>query len=426
MKQLIAQNVQLLILILVLLIGGGFGGTAVGFVLIALAAIVLKRRGWVAELFILFLFILVFSDNRTFLFDFAEDGKIVYVLMLFFFFLFDREQVPVQSRIFNFFIPFLFLALIFVFRSDQPFISFQKTVSYGFILLLVPNYFLVAYDREGKEFIRKLLYAVLFILFVGLFFIPIAPEFTHIEGRYRGLFGNPNGIGIFTSLAFIFFITAQYIHPDLLSKQEKWVFYGVFFLTLILCGSRSALFTAIIFIFFIPIYRLSPFLGFIAFLVAVLGSQFVTTNLPYIIRSLGLEEFFRIETLEEGSGRFIAWNFAWENIKEDMAFGKGIAHTEYLYKENYEYLSRLGHQGNAHNSFLTFWLDVGLYGLVAYLIGFFALFIKAGKQHFIAVPAMFGILFSATFESWLTASLNPFTIIFLMTLALLTYPVEEA
>ncbi|MFB6258232.1 MAG: O-antigen ligase family protein, partial [Flavobacteriales bacterium] len=425
MKQILIQNGQLFILALLLFVGAGLGGELVGIVLVGLAAILLKRRGWVSELFILFLIILVFSDNRIFLFDFAENGKIVYIVLLFGFFLFDRSSLPIQSRVFNYFIPFLSIALVLVYWSEEPFIAFQKTISYGLILLLVPNYFLEAYHEEGSIFLKKLLYTVLVILSVGLLLYPAFPEFAITEGRYRGMFGNPNGVGIFSALSFIFFTVVLHIYPNLFSKHEKWVFYGVFFLSLYLCASRSALFTIFIFLGFLPIYRSFPFLGFIAFLVLVMGSQYITTNLPSIVRSLGLEEYFRVKTLEEGSGRFIAWNFAWQHIKENMAFGKGFNHTVHLFGAKQEYLNKLGHQGNAHNSFLTFWLDTGLYGLMAYLIAFFTLFIKAGKQHPIAVPAMFGFLFSATFESWLTASLNPYTIIFLMTIALLTYPVEE-
>ena len=43
--------------------------------------------------------------------------------------------------------------------------------------------------------------------------------------------------------------------------------------------------------------------------------------------------------------------------------------TELLYKENYQLLSRLGHQGNAHNSFLTIWYDTGIIGLLGFITG---------------------------------------------------------
>jgi O-antigen ligase len=90
--------------------------------------------------------------------------------------------------------------------------------------------------------------------------------------------------------------------------------------------------------------------------------------------------------------------------------GKGFFYTEYLFKKYFEILSTQGHQGNAHNSYLTFWLDTGLIGLIMYVVAFFSSFISAARKSYYAIPLLYAIVFSANFESWLTSSLNPFTI----------------
>lgn len=72
----------------------------------------------------------------------------------------------------------------------------------------------------------------------------------------------------------------------------------------------------------------------------------------------------------------------------------------------------------AHNSYLTFWLDTGLVGLISFMIGLMFTFIKAAQKSTLAIPILYSILFSNYYESWLTASLNPFTIqlLFILTI----------
>jgi O-antigen ligase len=144
------------------------------------------------------------------------------------------------------------------------------------------------------------------------------------------------------------------------------------------------------------------------------------TNYGQIITALGLENFFRLETLQEGSGRLVAWDFAWQNVQKSFFIGKGFAYDEFLMRSNSRYLTRLGHEGGVHNTYLILWLNTGFIGLLLFLRGFLLLFIRASKFSSDALPIMFVIMFSIMFEPWLAASLNPFTIIFL-TVATLIY-----
>src|SRR5690606_21275266 len=136
-----------------------------------------------------------------------------------------------------------------------------------------------------------------------------------------------------------------------------------------------------------------------------------------------LEKSFRLETLQQGSGRTIAWEFAWKNIQESLFIGKGIGYDEYLMRENREFLSKAGHEGGVDNTYLIVWLNTGLIGLLAFLRGVFLLFIKGAKNNSYAFPALFAILLSINFEPWLAASLNPFTSMFLIIVTLLTAPI---
>jgi len=81
-------------------------------------------------------------------------------------------------------------------------------------------------------------------------------------------------------------------------------------------------------------------------------------------------------------------------------------------------LADMGHQGHAHNSYLTFWYDVGLVGLLAFLTGLLRSFFISRKDPVI-FPVIIGVLISNNFESWLTASLNPYTIVLYMIITVL-------
>ena len=163
---------------------------------------------------------------------------------------------------------------------------------------------------------------------------------------------------------------------------------------------------------------MSPIVGFVIFIIVLLLYQLISDNLVNIIVSLGLGEQFRVETLETGSGRVIAWKFAWDEIQHNFFFGKGFSYNEYLFRKNYDYLSRLGHEGMAHNSYLTIWLDTGFVGLLLFLVGLVSIFLKAAKRSRLSIPVLYAVLFSNYYESWITASLNPFTIqlVFILTI----------
>jgi O-antigen ligase len=75
-----------------------------------------------------------------------------------------------------------------------------------------------------------------------------------------------------------------------------------------------------------------------------------------------------------------------------------------------------------HNSFLGFWLNTGLVGLLLYLGAFLSKFIKAASYSILAFPIMLAMLFSANFEAWLMASLNPFTMQLFIILVFLNSP----
>jgi O-antigen ligase len=164
----------------------------------------------------------------------------------------------------------------------------------------------------------------------------------------------------------------------------------------------------------------SPVIGFLAFLGTAIVSELVATNIVSIVGNLGLSEFFRVETLEGGSGREIAWNLAWQTIQDSLWFGKGFAFDEWIMAKNQEALNDLGHQGGVHNTYLQIWLNTGIIGLLLFLRAIFLNVIRGAARSRLAFPFLWLVMFSILPESWLAASLNPFSILFFIGLTVLT------
>ncbi|MEX2597811.1 MAG: O-antigen ligase family protein [Salibacteraceae bacterium] len=391
----------------------------------ALTFLLVLRTRDITKIFIAFIAMLVFSDSRSSMFAFAETAKIGAVVLLFLYVVLNWGKFSQNSnKVFVYFLPFLLYAVAASAWANDPFNAFQKSFSYGLIFFLVPVVFAQGL-KDNRNIPVELVYFFSVLLAVGLIIHLVNPSFTSLVGRYRGLLGNPNGLGIFLTVVFAVYYPVRKEYELLSSNQRfTWFFLIVFIASLVLTGSRTSLIALALFFGFNRLRYLSNAITVIVFIVLVLSYEYLLLQLPIIIQSLGLAEYFRLDTLEEGSGRFIAWNFAWQRIQEVFFVGGGFTHTEYVFRLFSDELSRLGHQGNAHNSYLTLWLDTGLIGIVLFGLGLVRTVAAAIKSSPYTLPIVYAVLFSTYFESWLSASLNPFTSLFLIALTLLAIPAD--
>ncbi len=409
MNELLRKNKNLIVLISIWLASGIFFPIS-AYIVIPLTVLLLYKKDLHSEIFIGLFVILTLSDSRLGQLSFAADVKNIYIVMVFFITLKFRKENYFKINIYFYFIAFILIAFYCLLNSPTPFVGFQKSLSYIILIYVIPNYFSIIYKRDGELFIFRIVSFVFVLLFLGVAIGLINPNISYYVDRYRGLLGNPNGLGIYVFLFIIFFSIVVESFPYLFSKNQKILVYILSYYSLIFCGSRSSLFAVLIFFVFKKFYKMSPWVSFLIFISATLSYELITSNIEGVIYSLGIEEYFRVETLKNGSGRLVAWEFAWENISKNFFFGRGFNYTEHLYFINFEKLNRLGHQGSAHNSYLTIWLDTGLVGLSLFLTALLTTFLKASKINIAAIPVLYAVLFSNQFESWISASLNPFTI----------------
>jgi O-antigen ligase len=249
--------------------------------------------------------------------------------------------------------------------------------------------------------------------------IVVYPSFVvFIGGRFSSLLGNPNGLGIYSFLFFVMVSLIFEFHRNLFSLKEKTIVYGIIIISIVLSGSRGGLFAVLLFLFTSFFFGKSKLLGFVIMASIFIFYQLILLNIEQIATALGLEAFLRIDTLKTGSGRLLAQKFALDQIQKNFWEGKGFGYGEYLMKTNVKSFLSTEHQGNIHNSYLTIWLDTGLVGLIAFCYGWISNFIRAAKHSFLVWALLFGVLLSTSVESWLSASLNPFTIQLIIILSL--------
>lgn len=413
------ENIRLYVLLAVWLIIGVYGGPLI-YVVLPLTLLLLKRQSGYQELLIGFFFILILSDNLSQSFQFATKVKNIYISFLAIFLLFDRNEFFPLNTIYKVFIPFFLFSFYCLFFSPAFLVGIQKSVSYAFVFMVVPNYFKKCYKDYGSQFLKNILYLGIFLLVIGFVIAVISPSIAFIdEGRYRGVFGNPNGLGLFCFTLFCFSVAVNRLFPNIFSRNEKIFIFLMIILSVILSNSRNALMGILILIVFIRFYKYSTTLGVLLSIILMFLTVLISEQIPMIIRSLSLEKFLRLNTLQELSGRAVAWDFAWGKIQTSLFVGKGFGYDEFLMRQNYALLSQLGHQGGVHNSFISMWLNFGLIGLLIFMTCFVWVFLKGSKKTSLAFPIMFAILFSSTFEGLLIGSLNPHMFLLLLQLTLI-------
>ena len=394
----------------------------IGYAFLPLSLLLLKSRDKTMELILGFLIVLVLSDvhKEVWRDNIFTNAKNIYILLLTMFLFLERHRFTPLSRIFAIFLPFFIYSFFPLIFSLAPATGVQKTLSYALLFLVVPNYILTNYREHGWDFLRNMVFFMTLILIAGIVLRLIDPSKVFIMGRFHGIFGNPNGMAIYSFLVFVLAGVLNSLNPKMFTRGERILVFGVILYCLVVSGSRASLAAVMIYVLFNRFFSFSPFLGFIVLLAVVGISEVVSQNLAPIVMALGLEEYFRLQTFEGGSGRYVAWQFAWEKIQDFLIFGGGFATDETVMRQNYHILERLGHQGGVHNSYLSMWFNMGIVGLVIYFRSFLLLFIKASKMAPMALGAMFAVLFSINYESWLVGSLNPYTIVLLILMTVLS------
>ena len=222
-----------------------------------------------------------------------------------------------------------------------------------------------------------------------------------LEGRWRGIFGNPNEIShwwIFVTLLAVAHFANRW------KKASRWILAGL--VILILTGSRGALVSTLLCGLALAMQLLgrgkkSLWLPIAMAAIPLAITQFVW--LPPLLESLP-KSMIREEAMTEETGRLLAWKYAVQEVMNEPFFGQGGGYEERYFRENYSFFADQNHQGLSHNSWLAFSMNYGIIGGIGLiLVALSRLRLFRPRIGILVWPAIF---FSLSIEGWITAPLN--------------------
>ena len=414
MLELIREKPAYLLFIVVSYLIIAYGGNSTIFLLPLLALLGYRGKNLIYP-FIVLLLLLPLADSTFAFAHTAYNTRPVILILLGLLILQDIFQRPDWS--FKYFIPYFIVVAYYSFELSGITEIF-KPISYFLVILITPIVVkkILEYDRDTFLRVIILLYTLVYIFsFLNLGENKALQEY----GRFSGIFNNPNALGIFSFLFFMLSTLIFKFHPSLFTKAERYFVTGIIVIGVIYSRSRSGMFAIVLFWLSLIVYERHQIRGLLILFAAAFLINY-TLSFENIIRELGLADFFRLESLDTGSGRKIAFAYAWQKIQEQPISGFGIGFTEQYFSEGLKELAKEGHVGGVHNSFLWVWLDLGLFGLITFIYGWYKWFKNTFSYTNIILPAGMAVLFSVNIESWLVGSLNHVTIQLIIILSLLS------
>jgi len=230
----------------------------------------------------------------------------------------------------------------------------------------------------------------------------VSYDLSQLNGRFRGVFGNPNEFSHWWLGIFVLGLVAS----NHWRAKRTLALVAMTMLFFTWSGTRGAL----VAVFF-------SFLGWMAHGVrsTVLANMFkIILGLTTILMLTAIsteqvlqhlpERIIRTETLEAGGGRLLAWEHAAEQISVNPWFGAGGGAEERYFKQNYTYFAMQNHQGYSHNSWLAFAIN---YGIPATTILIFLMLSRIGLlETEVFLVGLVPFVISFTVEGWLTAPMS--------------------
>ena len=229
-----------------------------------------------------------------------------------------------------------------------------------------------------------------------------AYDLSHLNGRFRGVFGNPNEFSHWWLGMFVLGLLASNNHKNprvltLLLATAAFYFWS---------GTRGALLAALFSVagWLLQGVRPTFFAQMTRILLGGAGILALTAVSTDALLEFLPAQVVRQESLEAGGGRLLAWEHAADQVKLRPWLGAGGGAEERYFRENYSYFAMQNHQGLSHNSWLAFAMN---YGIPATLILFITLLARLGlTQRNVLLVGLLPFVFSFTVEGWLTAPMS--------------------
>lgn len=283
----------------------------------------------------------------------------------------NRQRLDIPELFF--YVGTVALFLFSCFFSLETTYSLSRLISFVLITLTCYNYFLSLKDRE-EMFVAIKLMGIIFLIYEILNFIFIG---SSMGGRSRGITGNPNSLGVWSNIAFLF---AIYFFLNVKTKRSKCfmvILMVISVLTAIASGSRTYTIAILLNIFFATQLLLTRKTRVWFWLIAILSILIGFSAFKGIL--MNIQGINRL--LTEGRDRGDIWDAGLKLVREKPLLGWGYGISQQLNTQEYlGYIDGYTSYGMAfHNSFLTVLIETGLVGLffIVMLIG--SITIKGAK-----------------------------------------------
>ncbi|KAB1067855.1 O-antigen ligase family protein [Tamlana haliotis] len=408
------------ILFLIIGVATGFIG-ATAFALIIFS---LKKYKYKLEFFLI-AFLLTYILANNFSGPFAYNGNLRFIILALALVVLIQINISKVSLAW-YSLPFVIVSFVITLLfSPLGFEALSKSLGYIFVAFTIFKLTDILYVKQDKIAII-LFHFFLSFLIINLVLV-INPNF-YLVGRFMGLTGNPNGLGML--LVFMYGVIDLLKQRKELTSIKKPILLGYMFLTfalILLTGSRTALGSLIFYVLANKVLtNTKMIIPYSLFMVlALLTIYFV--SLQDLLTFVGSNIDLRLNSIETASGRTVVWGVAWEEITRHFWYGQGFMYDTYFikdYADKYIGLVRERYWGGIWSSYLSLLLNVGIVGLLAFAWMVIKLYKKA-KLKATALIYIITVLLIGVTESWMAASMNPFTPLFFLYFAIQNQPLKQ-
>ena len=405
-----------------MIVGGMFGGVVVAGLICLPLLFMAKTNVKIETLFIFFVVIYFFADNFSGVLSFAQNLRFVILGIG----LVVLQPLKLFKYNLAFYIlPFSIVATLITFSlSPLGLEATVRGVSYFLVALVVFKCVQLLVEHNAKRFYDLLLtvLALYFSFNFVVLFMPFLGE-NYIAGRFAGLMGNPNGLGMVAMFSYALIDILRAKNNTSFNRSFFSVFKVALIVLVVLTASRTALFSIFLYEACIRLLKHKIILAVVLLLMLFVYMISASISLEAVVSSLGLSEYLRVDTLEDASGRTEVWGVALEEIKNQPWLGKGILYDNYFildYGERYFGEYRARHWYGIWNSYLSLLLNVGIIGVLAFSLFWYKMY-ALSRMKIVRFAFLMLCLFSAISESWMAASMNAFTPLVFLCWSLLIY-----
>ena len=350
-----------------------------------------------SNVFFLFIITLPALFIHKYVYNFRINQTLIINLLIFVIFTFyilntiKEEKIKCSRNFLNLYILlFILFAAISIILNNSLLISqrdFLVFLSYFLIYFLVRNNIKT---KETLKFSLKLFFITvsLMSLYLIIQYYGFDPFLSDIS-RLTSTLGNRNYVSGYLALVFPVTLSLFLIESK---KRNKILYIAVLLITytaIIICHTRAIwialFFSLILFIYLLSRYKITIILRDNKRWLIILLSLFLLITLTYstdnpLNRSSITAAERAVSTFDmRGSSlraRLLIWNSTIDMIKDKPLFGSGLGTFPLHYlnyqadflQNNPDYLQFLGKAAEAHNEYLQIWAEMGIIGLLSFLL----------------------------------------------------------